>query len=273
MAGTVASNTDVVCGAAPVPRGGKLLGMSGELHMIGPEGNNLTEVCGFGFSAEMVPLMDVEDQVDLNTTWDRMVVKTAVMTQAAATDRIDDDWDDVDSTPFIEPGEIDINKLTGLMQATKAIIDPRMEFVSWATSQGGWVAGSPDVYNPSRYKRFSSKRVLIAEQHSVAMCAVTSPVFDQEQTAQNNLSATSYHFLENLEAAMEDMWKMQIGQTEPGAESPYDQAVAAIGGAIAPSIVQPAAALLVSQTWTFFCKSRWTISVPGSSLPNVIEAV
>lgn len=239
--------------------------------MIGAEASAITKISGYGFGAELVPLMDVEDSVTLKTVWDRMVPKSTI-TAAAGVATVDVDWDDVDATPQIEPGEVNMNKLVGLAEATKQIIKPRLEFSSWATNKGGWVAGTPDVFNPSDFKTFRGARTVKAEVNSYALAAVSSPTFDNEATSESTHSAARFSLMENLRKHIEMAPIVGMGLTETGAETPWDTLANTIADMVSPNLVQPATAIVITQTWTFFAKIHWVCDSGESSIPNVLEA-
>lgn len=270
----MAADSDIVVASAPIPQGGSLVGVSGELHMIGVEGASIQQISSYGFGGEVVPVVDPEATVNVEALWDTLVPKAIDPTIVAATTVIDVDWDDQDTTPQIEQGEVEMNQLLGIAEVNKQIFTPRLEYMSWANSpQGGWVAGTPDVWNPSDFKTFASSRKINADLPSYAMLAVTSPLTDDEETSESTISgAQEWAMLENLRSIMEDMWRINVGLVEAGAESPYAEVSALIEELVAPSIIQPAAAKLIAQTYTVFCRARWIIDMPDSSVPRVLKA-
>lgn len=271
-AGTVNGNADQVVGACPVPAGGVLIGVFGELHMIGVEGANITEISAYGFGGEMVPLLDIEDTITTDTLWDRMVVKGSVAAEDATTNTADFDWDDVDQNPQIEAGEVNMNKLLGIGMPGKEIFSPRLEFDSFAKNKGGWVAGTPDVYNPTSYKRYRSGRRLRAEMDSYALLGVSAPQFNVEATSESTMSQNKFAFLGNLRRQMDQLMVINLQQAEAGAENPYAPASKLIQDITAPAVVQPATALIITQAWTFMAKTTFVVEVEHDTFPNTIEA-
>lgn len=240
--------------------------------MIGAEGMTISKIAGYGFGGELMPLLDVETAVDLNVIWDRMIPKARTVSLTAGALGIDTDWDDVAGTPFIEPGEVDVNNLLGLMEPNKSIFDPRMSYSSWATNKGGWVAGSPDVFNPSDFKTFRSRRTLKADVSSYGLLAVASPTFDSEATTESSFSFARFGLLESLREHIQLATLMQLGLAETGAETPMDVMSSVIEDLVAPQVVQPAAAVIITQQWTFFCRATWLCDSGSSAIPSKLSA-
>lgn len=272
MAGVVTGDADVVVGGVPIPTGGRVLSVEGELHMIGAEGAAITKVSAYGFGGELVPVLDVEDQVDLNVLWDRMVPKAASVLIGTPGVSMDHDWDDAVITPQIEPGEVNVNQMMGLAEPTKEIIKPRMSYTSWAKNQGGWVGGTPDVYNPSDYKTFRGSRSLKAQTNSYGLLAVSSPLFDREATTESTIVFSNFAVLGNLRDMIKLALLAQIGVVEAANDLPFQLVSDVIGRTVSPNIIQPAAAVIITQTWNFFCRSVWICDSGQSTIPSTVEA-
>ena len=266
--------SDHVVAWAPIPEGGTLLSVTGELHIIGAEASDTDQLAGYGFSGELVPILDPDTQVDINVLWDQMVTKPIQPTTAAGTAGVDADWDSSDTAPDTEPGEVDLNDLLGLMDPTKQIFSPRLEWLSFAKGAPiATVAGTPDTYTPRDYKTFNSSRKLMAPGPSYAMLAVSSPSLDNEQVTENiEVGASPWGIMENIHLAMQQLLIQNIGLTEATAESPYDQISTLVAEWMAPDIINPSATLLDPQAYTAFCIADWVIEVDGTSIPNVLDA-
>ena len=136
--GVVPAGTDKVAAWAEIPGGGKLVSVAGELHVVGSEGQPIDKFNAFGFSGELVPLMDPDTSVSLDSLWDQMVTKPVEPTISANTSAVDWDFDTADTAPDVEPGEVDMNDLTGLLDPTKSIIPPTIEWMSVAKGTPGY---------------------------------------------------------------------------------------------------------------------------------------
>lgn len=250
-----------------------MLGVQGEIHVIGAEAVPVNLFSAYGFSGELVPVVDPDSAITLDALWDNVVTKTVDPTEAAATNVTDFDWDTADGTPDVEPGEVDVNDLSGLLDSTKEIFAPRIEWMSFAKGNPIAVApGSPDTYTPRSFKSFRSSKVLVADMPSYALIAFSNPSLDQEATAFSTHATTSdWAILENLRNVMNDFWRINTGMVEAGAESPYAQISSAIGDLVSPVMVNPAASLVNPATYTVMCHATWLLDLPGSSIPDTLD--
>ena len=272
---TVTSGIDRVIGNAPLPKGGKVLSVHGELHVIGEESMPVDEFSAYGFSAHVVPIVDPETSIGLGALWDDVVVKALDPTTTAATSVLDMDWATDDTSPEIEPGELDVDDLLNMTQGQKELIAPRLEWISWAKSrQGGWVAATPDTYVGSDYKTFSSKRKITAEVPSMALIGFSSPSLDDRmiQSADVTMgSAAEWYMAQNMNETLRDMGKMQAGLTEAGAESPYAEASSLIADLVAPSMLDESTTMYRSCAYDVLCVATWLLEFPGESLPRTLD--
>lgn len=277
ISGWLSSNTDEVVAWAPIPAEGKLLSVQGALHVIGAEETRLDRFGGYGVSAELIPLVDPDGGLSLDVFWDEMVSKTDPAVVAAATTEVDFDWDTVDSAPDVEPGEIDLAAMTGLVQHSKQIMAPHLEWLSFAKGpQSGFfrVDGGTDHYVPTSYKTFRASRTLVADKlPHIAMIALSAPAFDQEEVSHSlETSAGSWGILSNLDNVMDDFWRINAGLIESSAESPYAEISAQIENLVAPEIIMPSTATIVTSSFTFLCTATWLLDFPDESFPGVLKA-
>lgn len=281
MAGLIAAGADSVVAFAPVPPGGTLEAVTGELHLIGPAAatgvTDTDSFSAFGFGGELVADPDPENTIALDALWDTMVSKPVTMNVTAALGTAEWDWDTADLSPQVELGVMNQNQLTGMGDPTKTIMEPRFEFTSFAKGrQGGFQAGTPGFYQPTAYKTFRSQRKLRAEKFPhYALLALSSPDMDEEQTTKTTLADIQpWAILSHLREAMQDMWKIQIpGLTQSGAVSPYDQMSLAIENLVAPEMIQPATDLIIPTAWTWMCSAAFVLDFPDSVLPRTLKAL
>lgn len=255
--------------------GGRLKSVTGELHVIGAEAQDIDLFAAYGFSGELVPVMDADGALDINVLWDNMVAKPVQPTSTAATDVVDWDTDGPAQTgPDVEPGEVDMKDITGLLDVNKALFQPRIEWMSFAKGAPVSVAaGTPDTYTPRSYKTFQSRRVLKADMPSYALLAVSSPSLDNEQTTKTIINtAANWGVLENLRSIMQDFWRINTGMIEATAESPYDVASARIADLVSPDMINPATTLVAPQAFTVMCHCTWLLEMPDSQVSGVIAA-
>lgn len=277
-AGTVASNADKVVAWAPIAPGGKLLAVTGELHMIGPEGTLIGIISPYGFSGRVEPIIDPDGTLNMDTLWDQMVSKPGDVSSAPQTNSLDYDWDTSDTDPDVEVGVMDVNALSGMMDQGSDIFQGRMEYVSFAKTPRGWAAGSPDTYTPTDVKTFRSTRTIgkpSMNTPAYALLAVSSPALADEEVAHTMLGGTNssrdWAILSNLKNIMEDFWRINTGMIETGAENPYDIASQQVENLVVPEIVQPSTAIIEAETWTWFCRANWTLEFPDTFVKGVLD--
>lgn len=275
VAQSIGTNADVVMGGMPIPTGGKLLSVQGELHIIAAnEDQPVIGFNGYGFGGELVPIVESDVADDYQEIWNNVVVKASNLTTTAGTNNLDFDWDTADSGPAIEPGEVDVDALLGLTQGQKTFIEPRMNWVSWAKNrQGGFIAGTPDDWQPSDFKTFRSKRRLTADVPSAAILAVSNPLFDTVIAASADLTPANeggWYMLQNMRDTMRELGKFQAGLSDTGAESPGADASALIETIIAKSLVTDAA-LFLDIAWIAMCSATWVIDYPDDSIPRTLD--
>jgi hypothetical protein len=271
----VSGNVDRVVCAVPLPKGGKLKGVQGEVHVIGEEDQPTNQFMAWGISGHMVPVEEAETALEFGVLWDQVIVKSADPTTVAATTVLDWDWDTADLSVELEPGEMDINSLLGLSQRDKEFMAPRIEWTSFAKGrQGGFAAGSPDTYLPTDYKTFRSKINLTAEGPSAAMIGFSSPVLDETkvQTAdQTPGSAAEWYMLQNMRETLRDMGKAQAGLIEATSDHPYADASTLIGNLVAPDMLDESSTLYNSISWRCLIVATWLLEFPGDSIPNTLD--
>ena len=270
----VGGGTDKVLVGMPLPKGGKLISVSGEIHMVGEETQDTGKWMAWGLSGQLIPVVDPQVPITYDTLWDHNVVKASEVEVAVGVS-FDWDWDAIDSTPEIEPGSIDIDALLGMTQNQKEFIPPRVEWVSWAKSrQGGFALGSPDSFLPSDYKTFRSKRTLVAEEPSMLLIGISSPTLDETELGGAQVTPNSipqWFMLQNMEATLRDMAKAQAGLLEVGAESPYSEAATLIQNLIARKMLDVAPTGYNSMSWKALVAATWVIDLPGDSIPKSLD--
>lgn len=273
----VTSGQDKVFAWAPIPEGGKLLSVQGELHINGTtEEKNIEELFGYGVSGELVQVQDPDASDTLDVLWDHVVTKPGDASLASATPGLDWDWDTSDVAPDVEPGETDINQLLNTLQPTKVIMEPHLEVLSWAKGRNGTykqVDSVSDQWVPTDYKTFRSRRKVVAENGpAYALLAFSSPAFDSEELASDIVNdVKEWTMLGNLRAILKDMWKMQMGGSEAGAIEPYASASTLIENLVAPDIVQPSTAMVKTTTWNCFAVTTWLLDLPEQAAIGMLK--
>lgn len=261
---------------APIPPGGTLQGVTGEIHVIGSEGKTIITTGVYGFSGRVEPVIDPDGVLAMDTLWDNMVTKPEQVAVGAGVLGIDYDWDTVVAGADVEIGDLDVSAVSGMPDQGSDIFKAQLIHVSFAQAGRGWAAGTPDTYVPTDLKTFRSNRVIGAGKlPAYAMLAFSSPGIDDEETAHTMLGGTTaardWALLGNLKNVMEDFWRINTGMIEAGAESPYAEASSAIENLAAPELVQPTTDILLEDTYTVICQARWDLEFPDSFVKGVID--
>lgn len=273
----IAVGSDEPLAWAPMSEGMSLVSVTGSLHVLGPEAIPINLFAAYGFSGYVMPVIEPEGgSVGAKATWDTMVTKAVDLVETAATQQIDYDWDTADAGPNIEPGELDPSGLLGIgEEVTKTIIQPRLEMVSWANSrQGGWVAGAPDVYNPSDFKTFRSQQRITADRPSMALLAVSAPSMTDVSEGMNAFETTgmqNWGMLENLDEVMRFALMAALGLTEAGAETPYGDMASFIQELVAPDMSDESSTHYVANIWRVMCEATWVFELEGSDIPRTLD--
>lgn len=271
----MSGNVDRVVCAVPLPKGAKLKGVQGEVHVIGEEDRPTNKFSAWGLSGHMVPVEEAETALAYGTLWDQVIVKAQDPTTAAATTTLDWDWDTAVTGLEIEPGEMDINSLLGSTPFDKEFMAPRLEWVSFAKGrQGGFAAGTPDTWLPTDYKTFRSKVQLTAEGPSAAMIGFSSPLLDEVMTGGSHVtpsSAAEWYMLQNMRDTLRDMGKAQAGLIEATGDHPYADASTLIGNLVAPDMLDESSTLYQAISWRVMIAATWLLEYPGNSIPNSID--
>lgn len=272
---TIGGNVDRVMVGVPMPKGAKLLSVSGEVHMIGEEDQPTNQFMAWGMSGVVVPVPDPDTAIVFGALWDNVIVKSADPTTVAATSLLDWDWDTADTSVQIEPGEMNINDVLGMTEDQKEFLPPRLSWVSWAKSrQGGFVAGTPDDFLPSDFKTFRSQKKITADTASVAMIALSSPLLDETLLLAAHLTPPNegaWYQLANMTDTLRDFAKINAGLVEAGAESPYANATSRIQDLIARDMLDESSTLYNSMSWTGLLTATFFMDFPGDSLPGTLD--
>jgi len=274
----VAPGSDRVLVAMPLPKGGAVESVTGEIHIIGGEGSSVNKFMAWGFSGHVVEILDPEESVEYNAIWDDIVSKAVDMTTLAGSSTVDINWDTLDGGPEIEPGEVDVNALLGMTHKDKELIPPRLEWISYAKSrQGGYVSetSATDTWTPSDYKTFRSRRKIRAAQPSAAMLAISSPSLTDTEVASSFKppnTAGQWYMLQNIRDTIKEMGKAQAGLMEANDDLPFELATVMLQHhMLAPDMLDETTTQYLARTWTSQINCTWVIDLPGDSIPRTLD--
>lgn len=276
MAQLVGPDTDRVISWAPIPPGGFVLEVTGEIHVIGSEGKTIITTGAYGFSGRVEPVIDPDGVLAMDTLWDNMVSKPSDAVIGAGGIAIDYDWDTTVGAADVEIGQMDVHGVSGMPDQGSDIFKGQIQHLSFAQAGRGWAAGTPDTYVPTDLKTFRSrKKIGAGKLPAYAMLAFSSPGIDDEETAHTMLGGTTaardWAILGNLRNVMQDFWRINTGMVEAGAESPYAEMSAAIEDLAAPVLVQPTTDIVLEDTYTVLCQAQWLLEFPDAMVKGIID--
>ena len=95
---------------------------------------------------------------------------------------------------------------------------------------------------------------------------------DDSVTAETTISTPGeWAIMENMQSALDDLWKIQSGLVETTAESPYSDITTLLEDLIAPPMfTQSGTTMLTSVGWNAWLEMTWELELQARSQPSVI---
>ncbi len=256
----VASGSDAILCSVPVPPGGVLKGIDFNIRAMGPEINTLLAI-GWGISFGFLPIQDPDTSWTPKTVWDSLMQKDETL----AANVIDFDTTGTDTSPAIEWGDPSVEMVTGLSTHGTFLYRNR-RLITFADNKSGFmpdgVSAGVHSFNPTDAVRRRIFRPIKATVPSVVMCAISSPVFVTGGFF-SPASTKKWMQMTYLQDTLEDAHKSLMGGTEPGAESPYEDAVATISSWL-EQLVEEDTDAFAPVALRLFGQFKFEIDVPGS---------
>ena len=166
----IANGADKVVGAIALPGGSRLNNVYIQ-HSIHAEGVLVSQAMFYGVHAYVVPVLDPDAAVSVQTMWDTQITKDADLS-AAGTGELDTGTSD--TTPVFEIGDVASYKILGEGTHPHPIFR-RQRMLTWAnTPKAGWEDVGND-FKPSDYYTTMVKPRVQVTIPSVAMFGVSSP--------------------------------------------------------------------------------------------------
>lgn len=264
----VATNTDKVICAAPIPAGGTLNSIFMEVHVISAAAVANLRMAMYGVSGYVVPVVDPDSGASFDTAWDTLVPKDEVHLA-----ELDIDTATADPTPEFEPGGIDLNNLFDMVGLTPRQIFRRRKFITPANSLLPLGGELVDTYHPVDYFTTKIKKPTRCAMHSYALVALSSPATTLTTTGAWAVpSEDDWAVLQYMDIFIEQMFMASLGLIEAGAESPYEEAEGFISELLEDLVFEETANSFEPQSWTVYCRATFDITVPGRPQLKVLSS-
>lgn len=258
-----AGDTDQVVASMPIPAGGMLANVWGEIHSV--PSVNLTKIraCLYAVAGYIIPYYDDTKSLSVDTLWDQKVPKDADLSIAAGTDSIDTTPETTDALSFFDAGQANLNKMFNIGGQPERIYHNERLLTVASRGQAEFVASSEaDLWQPTDVVRIRIKDNFRVEQPSYVMFAVGNPELNDVSTGnETTLSAIQEVMLNNLELAIQLALPQIVGMTEAGAESPFADLATLIELLVEPIVEEETANSFAGQTWTHFAKFTFEVQL------------
>ncbi len=217
------------------------------------------EAAGYAVEGWVLPVLDPDAVVSLDTVWDTLVPKdTDVQT-------LDMDTTAVDATNFWEPGEADFSALLNLGLRPDRIFE-RSRIISFGSPGSPLFIDSTDLVSYFAKDSFLSKikKGFRVEQPSVMVFACASPAMDDVVTAIGNVpKENEWGRIKYIGQVVGQMMIDLLGLTEAGAESPWEEATSLIQEYLEPNVYETGGPTHEAKGWTVFGQAMIDLSVVG----------
>lgn len=270
----VPSGADMVIAGYPIPRGGILRNVWGDVHLVCAAEKPVQQAVFYGLTGYIVKMPDPDTVVTLQTLWDTAIEKASTGLSNAS---LDLDTVDVTSDPEFEPGEMKVGKLFDVGVAPVEIFK-RRTLVSFAKTPVGYevIAGDEDLYIPTDHFKVRVNRSYRVDSPSYVLFGLSSPTLDRvDASFPTTLTEEQWTQYTYLQETLVDAQKFMIGGglIDAGAESPYDKAVLLIERLTTQDIFEQGAGEFAHVEWA--TKSAWSfeVSLKGTmEVPTVAAA-
>lgn len=245
---TIPVGTDAVLAGITLPSDSVIHNVSARISCMINSIFNFTSITGYACEAWILPLLDPDAATNFNSLWDTLVPKDTDV------ETLDIDIEAVDATPFYEPGEIDLSQLFDVGLRPERVYQ-RIRCPMTATNGAAAIFQdnqSPFAgrWIPGETFRIQLKKRYRVRQPSVLVVGFASPSFDDTITGvesamtEKEIIQTKY-FREVMKRAM----LHQIGLTEAGAETPWEEATALIKTHLEPDVREQDANRFAGGQW------------------------
>jgi len=258
------SSSDTVLTGFDLPAGSVLKHIGARIHVI----SNLAAVereqsAMYAIAAYLIELDDPDAVVSYEDLWDRFVPKYTDV------DLIDLDTAGADVTPFWEPGEARFDEIFDMGDRPLRLF-MRRKMVTFADPGSAGFRFQPaetpfePQYMPADIINFKLNRSIRVRKPSCVVVAMSNPALDDTVSNHPALTESEWGQIQYIESTLERALMDQLGQTEAGAESPWEEASDIIRKHLAPDIQEETAGAFITLAWNAFVTLQFSHTVPGS---------
>lgn len=261
MQSTIAAGTDQVIAEFPIPAGGRLNNINLEVHVLGPDERTADFMQIYGIAGFVVPILDPDAQVSLDTIWDQLIPKDL----DAGSGVFDIDTGATDATPEYELGELDLSAVFELTSIGPREIFRRQKRLSMAVNPAGYaqIDSVPDKYKPNDYFTTKISKGVSVSAPSYVLIGFSSPDLTQTTaTFPVTISEKEWIQYQYLEQAVENMLMFVAGLVEAGSETPYTEASDLVAKLLEADVFEEDAGFFDPVTFTVFCFATFDVTVP-----------
>lgn len=262
---------DRVVAAAPIPPGGALRNVWGEVHVIGGR-IATTSALLYPFRGVVAAAPDPDTTSDMDNIWDGVVPKDVDVSQTAATEQLDFERVSEDTSVFEEPGEAVPLDLIGMASGVTELFN-REKLITFARRPVGFLDATPDDFAATDQFSVRVRRNVRVSQPSYVMFAVGQPGFDDTESGVDpGFRDQEWFQLTYLKMVIHQAWPQLAGLTEAGAESPFADMAVFLERLTEPTVHEDASGLFESNVAQVFTRFVFEIEVPGDLEMEVITS-
>lgn len=220
----VVKNTDQVIASAPIPPGGRLISAQGQFHILTDSILALNNVVSYGIGGYVVPVLDPDTPVTVDTLWDTLIEKD----DTAAAD-LDLDTADADTDPEYEVGSPNIQRILQINATETAQVFKRRRWLTLASHPQNVHFDNTLKFIPGEVVPVSVNKQVAVNAPSMLLFGFSSPNLDVTTTGlESTPTEQQWGFMSYMKSTVMDMVKDALVAFEAGAETPYAEAAALI---------------------------------------------
>lgn len=264
---SVGSNTDSVLVGISLPGECRINNININVHLEAGS-YAVNTACYYAIEGWILPVPDPEQAIPFDTLWDTLVPKdTDVQT-------LDLDTEQLDATPFNEPGEVDWSAITNVGLRPERIYE-RHRFLTFGSVPTGMTIDSANtvLYRPTDTFRIKiGKRYAVANP-SVVLFAISSPLLnDVTATKESSLAENEWHRVKYVDHILEQGMSQLLGLVETGAETPWIDAVTLLQKHLEPDVYEEDSGSFQTGNMFAVADAIFDHSVPGRMAKTAISS-
>ncbi len=258
----IAANSDSVIMGVPIPPGGRLNNVWGEMSVIGPSDVTVHDALAYMVGGYVLPVLDPDEVITYDVIWDEQIPKDQVL----ATGGFDSDTQTADVDPVNEYGEINAEQLVDFEASDVTEFFHRTKILTIANSLSGitQLTGGTPLWLPSDHFKLNSGKRITCPTPMVALIGVSAPNWDRVTTSPDNTpTEREWGWLKYVDMTIEQAFVSLLSITEAGAETPWDDAITFLANMVEAVVYEDTAGDFVSAAWRVIAHATFDISVPG----------